>query len=134
MSGAARKRLLWCLGAACAVTAGTALFAWLSPKLRVSQETFSLIREGMTEADIEGLLGGTGSKTVLTMAKGEGVFAAWTATGFEDSHRTLDAKAWRTPDKCIKVGFDPNGRAVYAILTVSTHMPFWEKIRWWIGI
>lgn len=129
-----RKRVLWCLGVVCVFAAGLALFAWLTPKLRVSQETFSMIRPNMTEAEIEGLFGGRGSKTVLGVTKYEGVLGAWTAVGFEGSHQTLNAKAWRTPDKCIKVGFDTNGKAVYAIITMSTaQMTLWQKLRWWIG-
>ena len=135
MSGPARKRLLWCFGVACAVISGITLFACFSPKLRVSQDTFSSIRPHMTETEIEGLLGGRGSIAVLGLAKGEGVVEAWTDDSAQGMHETLRYKAWRTPDKCIKVGFDRNGRAVYAILTLSTEdMSLWEKLRWWIGI
>src|SRR5262245_59592557 len=98
MSGPARKRLLWCLGAACALTAGIALFVWLSPKLRVNQETFSLIRPHMKEPEIEGLLGGKGAKTVMPMAKGEFAFQAWTDSSFNGTHDTLRLREWRTPE------------------------------------
>lgn len=135
MSGPARKRLLWCLGVACVVTAGILLFAWLNPRLRVSQETFSLIRRQMRETEIEGLLGGRGSNAVFPLAKGEGAIAAWTDDSFQGRHDTLRLREWRTPDKCIKVGFDSGGSAVYALLTTSTvHMSLWEKLRWWLGV
>jgi hypothetical protein len=137
MSGerpAKRKVLLWCLGVAGAVIAGIALFVWLSPKLRVTQETFSSIRPHMTETEIEGLLGGRGSHAAFQPAIGEGAVAAWTDSSFQGRHETLSFKQWRTPDKGIKVGFDANGRAVYAILTTGAHMSPWEKLRWWIGM
>src|SRR5262245_40191795 len=139
MNGSIRKRLVGCLCIVCVFAAGLAVFVWLSPKLRVSQETFSQIRRQMTEAEIEDLLGGRGSKrdskTALGLAQGEGVFAAWTDDSALGKHETLRYMAWRTPDKCIKVGFDADGRAVYAILTLRPEgVSLWEKLRWWIGI
>jgi hypothetical protein len=71
----------------------------------------------------------------MTMAKGELAFEAWTDSNFKGTHDTLRLREWRTPEKCIKIGFDDNGAAVYALLTTSTtHMSFWQKVRWWLGM
>src|SRR5262245_61530505 len=135
MNALTRKRILWCLGVVCVFAAGLAVFVWLSPKLRVSRATFSLIQRKMTEPEVEGLLGGRGSKAVMQTAKGELAVEAWTDAGFQGSHDTLRIREWRTPDNCIKVGFDAHGKAVYAIITTSTaDMTWWQKVRWWTGI
>src|SRR5882762_2657704 len=97
-----RTRLRWCLGVAFFITAGIALFVWLNPKLRVDQNTFSLIRRHMTETEIEGLIGGRGSNAVMPLERGEGAVAAWTDDDFHGEHGTLRLRQWRTPDKCIK--------------------------------
>ncbi len=119
---------------ACVVAAGIVLFAWLNPRLHVSGETFASIRPQMTESDIEALLGGRGSKADLPLAKGEGVVEAWTHANFQGNHESLDLKQWRAGDKCIKIGFDADGKAVYGLLTKCFDMTLWERFRLWIGM
>ena len=89
----------------------------------------------MTETEVESLLGGKGSKAAsLPLVKGETCMEAWTDPTFQGRHETLRLREWRTPDKCLKVGFDTNGRAVYAIVTTCmSDMTLWQKLRWWSG-
>jgi hypothetical protein len=88
----------------------------------------------MTETQVEGLIGARGSDAVLPTAIGEGAVEAWTAPDFHGAHEALRLRQWQTFDKCIKVGFDDDGRAVYAILTTRAHLSLWQRFRLWLGM
>jgi hypothetical protein len=61
-----RKRLLVILVIACAVLAGSVLlFRYLSPGPGVTLENFKRIRKGMTERDVEAILGTAGEKAYM---------------------------------------------------------------------
>ena len=53
------KRLRWLLGLTLLAVAGTAVFAYLLyPRSAINRENFEKIREGMTLAEVEAILGG----------------------------------------------------------------------------
>jgi len=53
------KRMRWLLGLTLLAVAGTAVFAYLlHPRSAINRENFEKIREGMTLAEVEAILGG----------------------------------------------------------------------------
>jgi hypothetical protein len=125
-----RKRLKLLAAVVVVLAAGTTLALWPRPD-RITRASYERIREGMSRADVEAVLGPPGDyRTGPTTPEYSlsGGQEGWN-TGNGPALITFgDAAEWREPEgmltckwhgdrRVIRVTFDPDGRAVDAMLS-----------------
>lgn len=83
---------------------GFAAIEFFKPRLRIDDESLAKIRKGMTEADVERILGGPAGE----YGYGDSELLTWTGDSF--GWWVLDKRVWRGENLAILVSFDEDGR------------------------
>jgi hypothetical protein len=122
-----RRRLLLCVGVVACLGLAVGGFVWLTlPPPGVTRENYERIREGMSQADVEAVLG------VPPGAYGRGGIAEIASSNsilvFDPSWRT---ECWAGDTISIQVSFDTDGRVAWKSYSVilREQETFWERLR-----
>jgi hypothetical protein len=120
-----RKRLLLLLGCGVFVL----LVVWLTfPRYRINRESFKQIEVGMTEREVESLLGGpAGNHSGYIIIHG-GRHMALESLGKE----TAEIRTWVGDEAVIVLGFNKQGAVVWKQLIGMAREPLVDKIRRWL--
>jgi hypothetical protein len=124
---------------------GTALFLW--PRDRITAESWKQIRIGMTEKEVEAILGGPGLSEVeyhdhiRTLEKELGKFPFGVGGEFfvepDDAVHVAgqDLSIWIGQHGRIKIGFDPQGHATWKTYEGlrPTDPSVIDRLRDWLG-
>jgi hypothetical protein len=124
-----KRRLLLTVGFLAMVAVMGWLALWLnSPRHRINEDTVKLIKNGMTQGDVEAIFG---------IPPGH-----YTDGGFYFDHSlhnppTQDRKEWVGKDVAVDVFFDASGKVLrvdHFRVTRSGNEPFLAKLRRWLRL
>jgi hypothetical protein len=126
---------LWLGVAAAAIAVGIVGLVLLLPPRgeRSTWDAYEAIRDGMTETEVEALLGGPeGDRSIYRTS----FCIAMTADEREAFHSKLVIKEWINDDALILVGFDQEGRVAQKFATANRGgPPSWlDRVRDWLGL
>jgi hypothetical protein len=137
-----RRKLLVVLAGLAVVGAAGAVVLWPKPPSRITQENFDLIRDGMTRAEVEAILGPPGDQRTglgeMYLQEGPGgplgLGAGWFPEGevcgtvwlpdpddvaftlsnwSRDSHRGHLCACWMSDSLAMYIAIDDSGRVVF---------------------
>jgi len=126
------KRLLLIVGClATVLVAGYVTLRLSAPGHRITEKSFSAIQKGMTEEEVEAVLG---AKAGVVTGR-TGIYARmWGASGIE-MIKNHGGKEWVGENVSVYVRFDEAGRAKDVLLgDVPGEESFLGKLRRWLGM
>jgi hypothetical protein len=120
-----RQRLRWAAGAPALLALG-ALVLWPRPD-RLTRENFERIKEGMSRAEAEAMLGGPpGYHADGPVGYPNGYLPA-DLQGFPPGHTS---ETWLGDSGIVEVVFDPHGRVAWRQWSPSERDPETSRIEW----
>jgi hypothetical protein len=128
-----RKRLLLMLGCVAAVLlAGYMTLRLTGPRHRITEENIKLIKKGMTEEEVEAILGSKAGSIP------DGTLHAPNSLTV-DSIDTRSSKHWVGKDVDVSVGFDADGRVtsvtqLFILDRSDRPETILDKLRRWLGM
>jgi hypothetical protein len=117
-----RRLLLWLAGVALIGLGVWIVAGALRPRHNISQAGFELIRAGMTEREVETILGGpAGDYTHGRVDPSECI---------PSGEWLLDGKEWVGNESIVTVAFDEEGKVLHAQIREVPHLPsLWQRLR-----
>ena len=125
-----RRKLAWIGGLLCLIAAGL-LFAWLQMGGRLNVDGFSQIEPGMTQAEVEALLGGPPGN----YGRYSGKFGEMTQEAYLAPPGSVE-KIWCNDERRFEIYFDQEGRVVGKHKRAGYQQRFprsWREVRAWVG-
>ncbi len=124
-----RKLLLGSLAGALVLTGVAAFVLWPRPR-RITEENFARIKQGMTLAEVEAILGPPGDYTTGPVSGSSGLVVDYSELA---PPTVIDIKAWADDYGSIALCFDGDGRATggmeFGPHTRAPRGPF-DNLRW----
>src|SRR5260370_221872 len=129
-----RKRLLIILGCLVVVLLAGYGMLWLTMPRTINEENFQAINKGMTENEVEAILGGRCSSNAplgcLYFSQG-----GWGNLVKEEFVRNRHGKEWKGKISCLFICFNETGRVEETYLGfVIQDESFLAKVRRWLGM
>jgi hypothetical protein len=128
----AKRWVLWLGVGGVALTIGFALPHWSARQVPSTWDAFAAIREGMTQTEVEALLGGPAGNRSTQQPE---FCIAMTEEEDHAFRSQLITKEWINDDALIWVGFDGDGRVARKFCTANRiGPPGWlASFRNWLG-
>jgi hypothetical protein len=121
----AKRWVLWLGVVGVALTIGFALLHWWASQVPSTWDAFAAIREGMTQTEVEALLGGPAGNRSTQQPE----FCISMTEEEDHAFRyQLVTKEWINDDALIWVGFDEDGRVARKFCTAN-----WRERPGWLA-
>jgi hypothetical protein len=132
---AKRKRVLFLAGCVAAVLVASYLaLRWAAPRHHINKEGFDAIRVGMSEQEVEAILGGPPGDYSATGAVP--CPAAYASSGTLLDRGVEDLRSWVGDDAAINVAFDAGGLVVWkdqVPILMHTREALLDRVRSWLA-
>jgi hypothetical protein len=136
MTAMKRKRLWIAAFFAVLLVAAGVFLLW--PPDRITRASFKKIHVGMTEKEVEALLGGPGidrkSEDLFPIGLGLPIHIIPKKIEVETWITNQDCKKWEGRRGTIAIQFDPQGKVSGKLRIMATDRNIWDRLRDWLGL